>query len=627
MSTMSRTPAFPAHPSGSGRNPGSCRRPVMERADSGLHRDTRRSPLRLREVDAPGRAGTASTGGARRRTAFAWLVLATLLLLAGRPALTGGAWEPVVKGPAAFDRRCIPPDCVVPRSPMPNMLPRHALPGTDAFQSAGALAGLGARRGFTTGSWTEPQDRPESSAAPDALEPPEPPEPGSELRVWLVTAGPGDAVWERYGHNALRVLDTRTGRDVSYNWGFFDFRQADFISRFLQGRMLYMMAPLRTDGMIEQYRQADREVVLQELDLTPAERAMLRDAADENALPRNRDYAYQYFLDNCSTRVRDLLDGVLGGALKQAFDARPTGLSYRDHTRRLTQIDPLIYTGTNLLLGTPTDRPISAWEELFLPLALRDRIRSVRVTRDGETRPLVRAEEVAVSSARSAETGGTAGVARPLSGPGAPSRGAVRGRGNPAGAGLDRLAPGRPRPRRRVVLPRRRGRDHPRPAAGDGPLLHLVEREPLPLPSAGARPRRPAAAVDPERGLAGARPRARRRRGGAGARGPPLAARAGLDPAERDVPRARPAPPSRHRLEPPPTAAGRPRGPDRRRRNHLTARGERPRCIRAAMHPARCLVWRACNGSAASAPRLHQSGSDARPVRPAHPLRRGVLGS
>ena len=51
-------------------------------------------------------------------------------------------------------------------------------------------------------------------------------EPGAELRVWLLTAAPGDAVWERYGHNAIRVLDTRTGRDVSYNWGIFDFDQA-----------------------------------------------------------------------------------------------------------------------------------------------------------------------------------------------------------------------------------------------------------------------------------------------------------------------------------------------------------------------------------------------------------------
>ncbi|MDX1647259.1 MAG: DUF4105 domain-containing protein, partial [Longimicrobiales bacterium] len=136
----------------------------------------------------------------------------------------------------------------------------------------------------------------------------EPAEPGSELRVWLVTAGPGDAVWERYGHNAIRILDTGTGRDVSYNWGIFDFQQVDFIPRFLQGRMLYMMAPFSTPAMIDAYARADREVILQELDLTPAEKLELRTLAEINALPENRDYIYQYVLDNCSTRVRDLLD-------------------------------------------------------------------------------------------------------------------------------------------------------------------------------------------------------------------------------------------------------------------------------------------------------------------------------
>ena len=245
------------------------------------------------------------------------------------------------------------------------------------------------------------QDEPAANPAPNA--PSGPRDRGAELRVWLVTAGPGDAVWEHYGHNALRVLDTRTGRDISYDWGIFDFRQADFIARFLQGRMLYMVARQRTDAVIDRYREADREVVLQELDLTPAEKAMLRDAADENALPRNRDFAYQYFLDNCSTRVRDLLDRVLGGALGSAFEARATGLSYRDHTRRLTRVDPLTYTGADLLLGTPTDREISAWEELYLPLALRDGIRSVRITRDGETRPLVLAEETLASATRPPE--------------------------------------------------------------------------------------------------------------------------------------------------------------------------------------------------------------------------------
>lgn len=228
-------------------------------------------------------------------------------------------------------------------------------------------------------------------------------EPGSELRVWLVTAGPGDAVWERYGHNAIRVLDTRTGRDVSYNWGIFDFQQDDFIPRFLQGRMLYMMAPFPTAAMIEAYGRANREIVLQELDLTPAQKAELHRLAEINARPENRDYTYHYFLDNCSTRVRDLLDQVLGGALEDTFGGVDTGTSYRFHTRRLTQVDPLIYTGMDMLLGTLTDQPITVWEEMFLPLTLRDEIRGMEVRRgDGSTTPLVLSEEVVVPSTRSA---------------------------------------------------------------------------------------------------------------------------------------------------------------------------------------------------------------------------------
>lgn len=228
--------------------------------------------------------------------------------------------------------------------------------------------------------------------------------PGAELRVWLVTAAPGDAVWERYGHNAIRVLDTRTGRDVSYNWGIFDFQQVDFIPRFLQGRMLYSMAPLRTDAMIESYRRANREVVLQELNLTPSQKLVLRDFAETNALPGNREYIYQYFRDNCSTRVRDLLDMVLDGALSDRFGAAQRDATYRFHTRRLTRVDPLIYTGMDLLLGPGTDAPITVWDEMFVPMVLRDEIRDLRVRPfGGQERPLVLSEEVLAPSTRPAE--------------------------------------------------------------------------------------------------------------------------------------------------------------------------------------------------------------------------------
>lgn len=220
-------------------------------------------------------------------------------------------------------------------------------------------------------------------------------EPGSELRVWLVTAAPGTAVWERFGHNAIRVLDTRTGQDVSYNWGIFDFDQVDFIPRFLKGQMLYMMAPFRTAPMIDSYTRAGRPVSLQELALTPAQRDGLRDFLAWNALPENREYFYDYFLDNCSTRARDALDRVLGGALSARFADAETGTSYRYHTRRLTRMDPLLYTGMDLLLGTPGDQPITVWQEMFLPMTLMEAVREITVTGpDGTARPLVMDERV-----------------------------------------------------------------------------------------------------------------------------------------------------------------------------------------------------------------------------------------
>jgi hypothetical protein len=231
-----------------------------------------------------------------------------------------------------------------------------------------------------------------------------PQEPGSELRVWLLTAAPGDAVWERFGHNAIRVLDTTTRRDVAYNWGIFDFDQVDFVPRFLKGQMLYMMAPFQAGPMVESYARADREIVAQELDLAPSQRLAIRDFAERNALPQNREYFYDYFLDNCSTRIRDLLDLALGGTLHDRFGDEPTGTTWRFHTRRLTQMDPFLFTGMDLLLGRPGDESISTWQEMFLPMTLRDAARVMTIVGDdGASRPLVKSEEVLSPSSRGPE--------------------------------------------------------------------------------------------------------------------------------------------------------------------------------------------------------------------------------
>lgn len=237
-----------------------------------------------------------------------------------------------------------------------------------------------------------------AQAAP--LDSASPAEPGSELRVWLVTFGPGPAVWERFGHNAIRVANAETGRDVSYNWGIFDFDQPGFIPRFLKGQMLYLMFPFPSAPMLEAYAGTGREMVIQELALSPSQRSALEAYAEWNALPENRDYRYDYFRDNCSTRVRDLLDRALDGALSRRFQAEPSGTSYRWQIRRLTGNDPLLYTGMDVLLGTPGDRPISVWEEMFIPMTLRDAVRDVLVPDGaGGERPLVISEEVVAPDA------------------------------------------------------------------------------------------------------------------------------------------------------------------------------------------------------------------------------------
>jgi hypothetical protein len=140
-------------------------------------------------------------------------------------------------------------------------------------------------------------------------------------------------------------------------------------------------------------------VWIQELEMPPKARHELQAFLEWNERPENRFYHYDYYRDNCSTRVRDALDQALGGRIRQETFQLATGKTYRFHTRRLTANDPLIYTGLVLALGQSVDRPISAWEEMFLPLALREHLRRITVPgSDGRPTPLVRSEQTLFES-------------------------------------------------------------------------------------------------------------------------------------------------------------------------------------------------------------------------------------
>jgi len=226
------------------------------------------------------------------------------------------------------------------------------------------------------------------SVAPSGVEADAP--PGSHLEISLMTIGPGDAIWERFSHNALVVRDNRARSEVAYNWGIFDFNDADFIPRLARGRMRYSMRGFPASSWLAVYRQANRDVWIQPVNLTPAERLELQVLVQELDTEANRYYRYDYYRDNCSTRVRDVLDRVLGGQIRAATEDIDTGTTYRWHTARLLQSAPVAYAGIQFVVGNRGDETISAWEEMFLPLHLKEHLDGVRIVdAEGESGPLL----------------------------------------------------------------------------------------------------------------------------------------------------------------------------------------------------------------------------------------------
>ena len=236
--------------------------------------------------------------------------------------------------------------------------------------------------------------------------PPEPTvaEPGSNLTVYLLTLGWGDVVWERFGHNAIWIQDRARGTNVTYNWGMFDFNQPQFIRRFLTGDTRYWMEAIDLEPMLRHYRERNRSALAQELNLTPSQRLKLQQFVEWNARPENKFYRYDYYRDNCSTRLRDAIDHALSGQLQLATVTRMTPGTYRWHTQRLMKGDVPLYTGITLALGRPADKPLSVWEEMFLPVRMANSFRSVSIADSADTQiPLVRSERALFMSGRAPE--------------------------------------------------------------------------------------------------------------------------------------------------------------------------------------------------------------------------------
>jgi hypothetical protein len=210
---------------------------------------------------------------------------------------------------------------------------------------------------------------------------------GPEARISILTCNPGKDVYSMYGHTAIRVCDPAQRIDVVYNYGVFSFESPNFMYRFAKGQTDYMMIGQRFDTFMPEYHQDKRSVYEQVLNLSAEGMNNLFRALRENARPENREYRYNFFTDNCATRVRDMIERNAGVQI-QFTDHHPTE-TYRDLIKKFHHSFRWIDLGIDLLVGKKADVPVSAYQQMFLPEYLFNQFVSAQIIRDGKTESLI----------------------------------------------------------------------------------------------------------------------------------------------------------------------------------------------------------------------------------------------
>lgn len=221
------------------------------------------------------------------------------------------------------------------------------------------------------------------------------PAPRDNLEISLITYGPGEIYWERFGHNTIVVRDVSTGRAVSYNYGMFDFEQDNFFVNFLRGRMMYQIGAFDFDREYPLYIDDGRSVEQQVLDLAPARKVELSEFLENNAKPENAPYRYDYFISNCSTKVRDALDKAVDGAIRKQTEGRSRGYTFRLDGLRLTAPDRWLMLVIDLGLGPYADQRLDFWRESFVPMTLASVVSTITLP-DG--RPMVSSRRMLAES-------------------------------------------------------------------------------------------------------------------------------------------------------------------------------------------------------------------------------------
>ncbi|TFG94066.1 MAG: DUF4105 domain-containing protein, partial [Calditrichales bacterium] len=212
---------------------------------------------------------------------------------------------------------------------------------------------------------------------------------GDDFEIKLVTIGPGDDLTSWWGHTAVIVEDKRMDASLFYNYGLFSFEEENFFLNFAMGRLIFWVGAWQTRSALAFYVSLNREIYFQVLNLSAEKKLELATLLAENIQPQNREYLYDHYRDNCSTRVRDLIDRIVDGQFKAKMQ-NPGRMTFRDHTRRHTARSFPVDWVLMFLMNNSIDEPIRVWDDMFLPEELAGNLSGFTyIDAEGKTQKIV----------------------------------------------------------------------------------------------------------------------------------------------------------------------------------------------------------------------------------------------
>jgi Domain of unknown function (DUF4105) len=189
------------------------------------------------------------------------------------------------------------------------------------------------------------------------------------IRISLLTCTPGTELYSTFGHSALRVIDSNTNSDLVFNYGTFDFEDPQFISKFVRGKLLYYVDTSSIEYFLYEYEYFKRGVTEQAVNISCDEKRKLIAALFENLKEENRSYLYDFNYDNCTTRLRDMLEKAAGKQLETRNILPRPGTTFRNliHIYLDRGGQQWSKLGIDILLGQPMDKKVTNREAMFLP--------------------------------------------------------------------------------------------------------------------------------------------------------------------------------------------------------------------------------------------------------------------